>query len=155
MLWPLLCLLEWLQNKLDILSYIYLLSGYDSPYCHYKKKLLLYHQGFSLYLKVSGISVCWHIRLLSDILSRRYFSMPIYHGKSKISVCRYIMAWEKFQYAGISWHEKSFSMPAYHGKSKISVCRHIMARVRFQYADISWHEQNFSMPTYHGIDQNP
>jgi hypothetical protein len=65
------------------------------------------------------------------------------------------MAWAKFQYAGISWHEQSFSMPTYHGKSKILVCQHIMARAKFQYANISWQEQNFSMPTYHGIDQNP
>jgi hypothetical protein len=80
--------------------------------------------------------------------------MPAYHGKSKILVCRHIMAkskmsvcqhilaWTKFQYAGISWHEQSFSMPASH------------AIVKFQYASISWQEQNFSMPAYHGKEQN-
>jgi hypothetical protein len=83
------------------------------------------------------------------------FSMPTYHGKSKISVCQHIMARAKFQYAGISWHEQSFSMPTYHGKSKVSVCQHIMAWAKFQYADISWQEPNFSMPTYHGINLNP
>jgi hypothetical protein len=84
-------------------------------------------------------------------LSHRYFSMSVYHGMSKVLVCRYIMAWAKFQYAGISWHEQSFSMPVYHGMSKVSVCRYIMAWAKFQYAGISWQEQNFSMPAYHGI----
>jgi hypothetical protein len=81
--------------------------------------------------------------------------MPAYHGMSKVLVCRYILAWAKFQYAGISWHEQGFSMPAYHGMSKVVVCRHIMVWAKFQCASISWQERNFSMPAYHGIDQNP
>jgi hypothetical protein len=105
---------------------------------------LLAHQVIKWYLEshvfqYAGIS--WH---------EQSFSMPTYHGMSKVSVCRHIMAWAKFQYAGITWHEQSFSMPAYQGMSKVSVCRHIMARPKFQYANISWQEQNFSTPTYHG-----
>jgi hypothetical protein len=85
--------------------------------------------------------------------------MPAYRGKSKILVCRYIMAWEKFQYAGISWHEKSFSMSVYHGMRKVSVCQHIMAWAKFQYADISGHRSKspitvyFGSPAYQGIYQ--
>jgi hypothetical protein len=41
-----------------------------------EKKLLLYHQSFSLYLKVSGISVCRHIM-----------------AKGKVSVCRHMIYW--------------------------------------------------------------
>jgi hypothetical protein len=118
-----------------------------------EKKLLLYHQGFSLNLKVSGISVCRHIR-----------------AKSKISLCRhmsyfvsrpaYFISWlacfiTRPAYL-ISWY---FSMPTYHGMSKVSVCRHIMARAKFQYADISWHRSKspitiyFGSPAYQGIYQ--
>jgi hypothetical protein len=85
-------------------------------------------------------------------------------AKSKVSVCRHIMA-----------KEQNVSMPAYHGKSKISVCRRIMAIAKFQYASISWHQPKspnhrlfrfasisrhlsithiavyFGMPAYHGI----
>jgi hypothetical protein len=67
-------------------------------------------------------NISWH---------EQSFSMPVYHGMSKVSVCRYIMAWAEFQYASISWHEQ-----------------------KFQYAGISWQEQNFSMPAYHGINLN-
>jgi hypothetical protein len=176
MLWPLLCLLEWLQNRLDICRiYIY----YPAMTLHIaviEKKLLLYHQGFGLYLKVSGISVCRHIMAKSKILVCRhmlYFvSWPAYliswpaYFISPVSGLRYISLlahqvtkWylesQVFQYANISWHEQSFSMPAYHGKSQISVCQHIMAWAKFQYVNISGQEQNFSMPAYHGIDLNP
>jgi hypothetical protein len=55
-----------------------------------EKKLLLYHQSFSLYLKVSGISVCRHIMAKSKVLVCRhmlYFvSWPAYL-KSQVSVC--------------------------------------------------------------------
>jgi hypothetical protein len=66
--------------------YIYLLSGYDSPYCHCKKKLLLYHQGFSLYLKISGILVCRHIM-----------------AKNKILVCRHMLYFVSWPAYFISW----------------------------------------------------
>jgi hypothetical protein len=61
-------------------------------------------QGFSLYLKVSGL---------------RYFSLLAHQ------VIKWYLESQVFQYANISWHEQSFSMPAYHGMSKVSVCRHI------------------------------
>jgi hypothetical protein len=65
-------------------------------------------------------------------------------AKSKVLVCRHIMAWAKFHCASISGHKQCFSMPAYQGISK-----------SFQYASISGHKQNFSMPAYRGIDLNP
>jgi hypothetical protein len=52
MLWPLLCLLVWLQNRLDISLYMYIY--YPAMTLHIavtEKKLLLYHYGFNLYLR--------------------------------------------------------------------------------------------------------
>jgi hypothetical protein len=43
------------------------------------------------------------------------FSMPVYHGKSKFSVYRHILAWAKFQYAGISWHQPKSPITVYFG----------------------------------------
>jgi hypothetical protein len=74
-----------------------------------------------------------------------------YYYTTRASV--YISKSQVFQYAGISWHEKSFSMPVYHGIRKVSVCRYIMAWEKFQYAGISWHEKSFSMPVYHGMSK--
>jgi hypothetical protein len=79
MLWPLLCLLVWLQNRLDISLYIYLLLGYDSPYCRYREEITIIPPWLQFISQVSGISVCQHISLLSNILSHMYFSIPTYH----------------------------------------------------------------------------
>jgi hypothetical protein len=107
-----------------------LLPGYDPPYCRYKKKLLLYPQGFSLYLKVSA-SISYILASIS------------YISKSQV-----------FQCAGISGKEQNASMPAYQAKSKMPVCQHIRQRAKCQYASISGKEQNASMPAYHGKEQN-
>jgi hypothetical protein len=80
MLWPLLCLLVWLQNRLGISLYTYLLPGYDSPYCHYREEIIIIPPGLQFISQVSGISGCQHIRVSSNILSNMYFSMPTYHG---------------------------------------------------------------------------
>jgi hypothetical protein len=224
MLWPLLCLLEWLQNRLDISSYISSIQLWLSILplqrrnCYYTTRASVYisksqvfqyagiswqrakfqHTGicyilypgrhilcpsqhiftsWPAYLKVSGLR---YVSLLAHQVTKWYlesqvfqyaniswheqsFSMPVYHGMSKVSICQHIMAWAKFQYAGISWHEQSFSMPAYHGKSKILVCQHIMASTEipnhrlFRFASISRHLSithiavYFGMPAYHGI----
>jgi hypothetical protein len=119
-----------------IYIYIYLSSGYDSPYCRYREEITIIPPG---------------LQFISQGL--RYFSMPAYHGKEQnvsmptyvifcipasvsyilasisqvsglryisllayqvtkwylesqvFSVCRYILAWAKFQCAGISWQE--------------------------------------------------
>jgi hypothetical protein len=42
------------------------------------------------------VSISWH---------EQSFSMPAYHGMSKVSVCRHIMAKVRFRYAGISWQK--------------------------------------------------
>jgi hypothetical protein len=110
-----------------VIIYIYLLSSYDSPYCRYREEITIIPPGLQFISQVSGISVCLYIRLLSNILSHMYFSMPTYHGISKFSVCRHIMASTKipnhrlFRFASISRHQSIthiaiyFGMPAYHG----------------------------------------
>jgi hypothetical protein len=109
-----------------LIIYVYLLSGYDSPYCHYREEITIIPVWLQFISQVTGISVCQHIRLLSNILSHRYFSMPTYHGMSKISVCQHIIASTKisnhrlFWFASISRHQSIthiavyFGMPAYH-----------------------------------------
>jgi hypothetical protein len=102
--------------------YIYLLPGYDSPYCHYKEKITIIPPWLQFISQVSGISVCQHIRLLSNILSHMYF-----------------------QYANISWQELNFSMPTYHGIDQnpqspfILVRQHIKASINNSYRCLFWH----------------
>jgi hypothetical protein len=109
---------------------------------------LLAHQVTKWYLESQVFryaSISWH---------EKSFSMPVYHGMRKVSVCQYIMAWEKFQCAHISWHEQNFSMPTYQGIDQnlqspfISVCQHIKASINnsyrrlFRHATISQHSVN-------------
>jgi hypothetical protein len=127
MLWPLLCLLVWLQNRLDISLYAYLLPGYDSPYCRYREEITIIPPWFQFISQVSGISVCQHIRLLSNILSHMYFSMPTYHGIDQnlqspfISVRQHMKASinnsyrRLFRHASISRHSIIPSVIAYSG----------------------------------------
>jgi hypothetical protein len=109
-----------------LIIYVYLSPGYDSPYFHYREEITTIPPWFQFISQVSGISVCQHIRLLSNVLSHMYFSMPTYHGMSKISVCRLIMASTKIsndrllRFASISRHQSIthiavyFGMPTYH-----------------------------------------
>jgi hypothetical protein len=87
--------------------YIYLLSGYDSTYCRYKKKLILYHQGFSLYLRFQVfqyVDISWH---------EQNFSMPAYF----ISWLAYFISWLAYFRSRpayfISWPAYFISWPAY------------------------------------------
>jgi hypothetical protein len=78
--------------------------------------------------QVTGISVCWYIRVSNNNLSHVYFSMPTYLGINQ-----------------------NLSMPAYHGIDQnlqspfISVRQHIKTSVSnsyhhlFRYASISRH----------------
>jgi hypothetical protein len=94
------------------ISYILASISYISGLRYFS---LLAHQVIKWYLEsqvfqYAGIS--WQ---------EQNFSMPTYHGKSKVSVCQHIMARAKFQYASISWHRPKspitvyFGLPAYQG----------------------------------------
>jgi hypothetical protein len=118
MLWPLLCFLVWLHDRLDISLYIYmyLLPGDNSPYCRYREEITIIPLWLQFISRVAGISVCQHIRLFSNNLSHMYFSMPTYHGINQnlqspfISVCQHIKASINnsyrclFRHASISQH---------------------------------------------------
>jgi hypothetical protein len=105
-----------------LIIYIYLLFGYDSPYCRYREEITIIPPWLQFIYQVSGISICQHIRLLCNILSHVYFSMPTYHGMSK-----------------------SFSMPAYHGIDQnpqspfMSVRQHIKASINNSYRYLFWY----------------
>jgi hypothetical protein len=45
-------------GHLIIYIYIYLLLGYDSPYCRYKEEITIIPPWFQFISQVSGISVC-------------------------------------------------------------------------------------------------
>jgi hypothetical protein len=79
-----------------LIIYIYILPGYDSPYCCYREEITIIPPWLQFISLASGISLCQHTRLSSNILSNMYFSMPGYHSKSKILVGRHIMARAKF-----------------------------------------------------------
>jgi hypothetical protein len=116
MLWPLLCLLVWLHDRLGISLYICLLPGYDSPYCRYREEITIIPLWLQFISRVTGISVCQHIRVSNNNWSHMYFSMLTYHGIDQnlqspfISVCQHIKASIKnsyhrlFRHASISRH---------------------------------------------------
>jgi hypothetical protein len=99
-----------------LIIYVCLLPGYDSPYCCYREEITIIPQWLQVISQVAGISVCQHIRLLSNILSHMYFSMPAYHGIDQnpqspfISVRQHIKAsinnsyCRLFRHASISRH---------------------------------------------------
>jgi hypothetical protein len=45
-------------GHLIIYIYIYLLPGYDSPYCRYREEITIIPPGLQFISQVSGISVC-------------------------------------------------------------------------------------------------
>jgi hypothetical protein len=107
--------------------------------------------------------------------SLRYFSMPAYHGKSKVSVCRHMLHFVSWPAYFISWPACFITRPAYFMSQpayliswpaylKVTGLRHFSLLAHqvikwylesqdFQYASISWQEPNFSMPAYHGKSQ--
>jgi hypothetical protein len=99
-----------------LIIYINLLSGYDYPYCRYREEITIIPLCLQFISQVTGISVYQHIRLLSNILSHMYFSMPTYHGIDQnpqspfISVRQHIKASinnsyrRLFRHASISRH---------------------------------------------------
>jgi hypothetical protein len=110
-----------------LIIYVYLLPGYDSPYCRYREEITIIPPWLQFISEVSGILVCPHIRLLSNILSHMYFSMPAYHGIDQnpqspfISVCQHIKASinnsyrRLFRHASISRHSIILSVIANSG----------------------------------------
>jgi hypothetical protein len=82
-----------------LIIHIYLLPGYDSPYCRYREEITIIPPWLQFISQILGISVCQHIRVSINILSNIYFSMPAYHGINQnlrisispfISVCQHI-----------------------------------------------------------------
>jgi hypothetical protein len=95
---------------------------------------LLAHQVIKWYLESQACqyaNISWH---------EQSFSMPTYHGMSKVSVCQHIRAWAKFQYASISWHQPK--SPNHHLFRFASISRHLSITHIVVY---------FGMPAYHGI----
>jgi hypothetical protein len=124
MLWPCLCLLVWLRNRLDISLYICLLPGYDSPYCRYREEITIIPPG---------------LQFISQSL--RYFSMPTYHDKKQsfsmpAYVVFYVPASISYILASISYISglRYFSLLAH------QVTKWYLESQVFQYAGISWQE---------------
>jgi hypothetical protein len=98
MLWPLLCLLVWLQSRWD-LHYIYPLPSYDFSILPLLRRDYYYMTMASLC--ISDHHLFWFV----DILSHRsispitvYFGLPTYHGIDLYLYHRLC------QLANISWH---------------------------------------------------
>jgi hypothetical protein len=121
MLWPLLCLLVWLQNRLDISLYISIIRLWLSILPLQIRNY--YHTTMAL-VYISGL---------------RYFSLLAHQ------VIKWYLESHVFQYADISWHEQNLSMPTYHGIDQnpqspfISVCQHIKASINNSYRHLFWH----------------
>jgi hypothetical protein len=146
MLWPLLCLLVWLQNRLDISLYISTTRLWLSI------------------LPLQRRDYC-HITMASVYISAlRYISLLAHQ------VIKWYLESQVFQYADISWHEQNFSIPTYHGINQnpqspfISVRQHIKASINnsyrrlFRHASISRHSiipsviANYGSVIYRDID---
>jgi hypothetical protein len=97
MLWPLLCLLVWIQNRLDISLYISITQLWFSilPLLrrnYYHTTMVSFHISNHCLIRFADIS--WH-HSISQITV--YFGLPTYQGRSITLITVY------------------FSMPAYHG----------------------------------------